>query len=189
MDEILARELKNPPIFAANGAATGVARDEDVDEYIEAGPFGGDFTDVSTFHKLRVPAGDVDSLGSDFPVGSNFHILNAPHPDAGFGVSASSPVVIVGIGGNLTGPESLTVGCVSAMKSRSAFAQVSDASRASLASDSSCFVSSSSALMAFISRRRASTSSAKGSLDGRSYASGDDVRPKMPEIRLELTGG
>jgi hypothetical protein len=184
MDEILPREVKKPPILVVNGVAIGVARVEDWESAL-----GAAFTVVSTFHKLRVPAGDVASLASYFIVGSIFHILNAPHPDAGFCVSASSPVVMVGIGGSRTGPESLADGCVSAMNSRNAFAQVSDASRASLASDSWCRVSSNSAFTAFISRRRSSISSTRGSLVGKSSDSGDEVRAKMLEMRLELTGG
>jgi hypothetical protein len=156
VDEMLVLEVKKPPIFVVNGAATGVTR-EDGDEDDE--PVGACFTVVSTFHILRVPTEDVVSLGSGFTAGSIFHILNAPQPDAGLVVSASSPVVMVGIGGSLTGPDSLADGCVSAMKSRNAFAQVSDASRASLASDSSCLVSSSSALIVCISRRSTSISS------------------------------
>jgi hypothetical protein len=161
--ETLALEVKKPPIFVVNGAANGVVR-EDGDEQDDPVPLEMGFTVVSSFHILREPTGGGASSG--WTAGSIFHILNAPHPDAGFLVSASSPVVMVGIGGSLTDSDWVMDDCVSAMKSRNAFAHVSDASRASLASDNSCLVSSNSALTAFISRRRASISSISGSLGG-----------------------
>jgi len=186
VEEKLALEVKNPPIFVVNGAAMGVVRLEDEDEETEPMLLlGAGFTVVSTFHILLLPAWGMASLALD----SIFHILNAPHPVAGFVVSASCPVVIVGIGGSLTDSDSVTDDCVSAMNSRSAFTHVSDASRASLASNNSCLVSSNSALTAFISRRRTSISSARGSLSGESNDSGDDARAKMLEKRFELTGG
>jgi hypothetical protein len=185
VEEKLALEVKKPPIFVVNGAGMGVVRLEDEDEGAEPMLLlGAGFTVVSTFHILLLPAWGVASLALD----SIFHILNAPHPVAGF-VSASCPVVMVGIGGSLTDSDSVTDDCVSAMNSRSAFTHVSDASRASLASNNSCLVSSNSALTAFISRRRASISSAGGSLGGRSNDSGDDARANMLEKRFELTGG
>jgi hypothetical protein len=184
VEEKLALEVKKPPIFVVNGAAIGVAPLELEDE-TEPVLLGTGFAVVSTLHILPLPAWDVVSLG----LGSIFHILNAPHPVAGFVVLASCPVVMVGIGGTLTDSDSATDDCVSAMKSRNAFTHISDASRASLASDNSCLVSSNSALTAFISRRSASISSARVSLGGRSDDSGEDARPKMLEKRFELTGG
>jgi hypothetical protein len=185
VEEKLALEVKKPPIFVVNGAAMGVVRLEDEDEAEPMLLLGAGFTVVSTFHILPLPAWGVASLALD----SIFHILNAPHPVAGFVVSTSCPVVMVGIGGSLTDSDSVTDGCVSAMNSRNAFTHVSDASRASLASNSSCLVSSNSTLTAFISRRRASISSVEGSLGGKSTDSGDDARANMLEKRFELTGG
>lgn len=186
IDEMLARELKKPPTFDVKGigADMGVGRVDEGDVSLEP-----DETAVSTFHILRVPTGAEDIVSSVLVAGSIFHILKAPHPLGAFFVSASSPVVMEGIGGSLTGPVSLAGALPSAMNSRNALAHVSDASRASLASESSCRVSSKSALIVFISRLNASNSSMRGSCDVRSSAWGGEPRPNMPENRLELTGG
>lgn len=189
VEEMLALEEKNPPIFVVTlkGVAIGVAWFEDGDEEVELIQLVAGLAVVSTFHSLRAPTGADASLESGFAAVSVFHILNAPHPVAGFVVSASCPVVMVGIGGSLTDSGSATDDWVSAMKSRSAFAHVSDASRASLTSDNSCFVSSNSALAACSSRRSVSISPTRGSLAGKSKDSGGDVRPKRPEKRFEPT--
>lgn len=186
--EMLPLEVKKPPIFVANGAAIGLVR-VDGDEESDPVPLEAGLAVVSALHILQVPTGAGPSLESRCIAGSVFHILNAPHPVEGFFVSASSPVVMVGIGGSFTDSDCVIDDCVSEMKSRKAFAHVSEASWASLASDNSCLVSSSSALTVFISRRRASNSSTRGSLGGVSNDSGGDVRPKIPEKRLELMGG
>ena len=75
------------------------------------------------------------------------------------------------------------------MKSRNALAHISDASLASLASESSCLVSSKSDLMAFISLLSASISSIRGSWDRTSTVWGGGAIPNIPEKRLELGGG
>lgn len=156
MEEMLALEPKKLPTLAAKGAAE-VIGDEDAD------PLGLPLAAVSICHSLRVPTeeGGADPLllPSAFTTGSIFHILNAPQPLADFLVSASSPVVIVGIGGSFTD-------FVSPIKSRRALAQASDASRDSFASRSSCLVSSNSDLIVFTSLRSASSSSTRESWGG-----------------------
>ena len=133
MDKTLARELKKSPIFNAKGAedvdAVGWWVDEG-DEVVAVA--GAAFAAVSRFHILRVPTRGTDVF-SGLTTGSIFHILN-PHPVLACLVSASASVVSVGIGGSLTASDSIADGFISPMNSRKALAQVSDASRASLAS-------------------------------------------------------
>lgn len=183
-DETLpALELKKPPTFVVKGAvAVGVTRLKDEAEVAASVLLGAAATDVSTFHSLR-----GGSLAAILTGGSIFHILNAPQPDTDFfsslGFAAGTCC------GNLVSSESLAAPFVCAMKSRNALAQVSEASRASLASESSCLVSSNSALAAFISCRSASISSTRESWGRKSCGFGGDACPKTPEKRLELTGG
>jgi len=188
VDVTLGRELKKIPTFDAKGA-------EDVDTvgwWIDGDEVvvlaGAAFAAASSFHNLRVSTGGTEVF-SGLTVGSIFHILN-PHPVLACLVSASASVVSVGIGGSLTASDSIADGFISPMNSRKALAQVSDASRASMASVSSFRVSSSSTLSDFISRRRASSSSTTGSRGARSRDCGGELlllNTENPRVLLPVS--
>jgi hypothetical protein len=137
------------------------------------------------------------------------HNLN-PHPPLAFARSdPTSPVVIVGGGGNFIGVAQSAATAptlLSAIKSRKALTHVSEASLASIASINSCFTVTSSALTDRSSWRNLSSSSestAATPADGFESETcrgsvavvvdislvGDDSCPNIPERRCELLGG
>ena len=156
--------------------------------------------------------GMLDINGDSTP-----HNLN-PHPPLGFARSdPSSPVVIVGGDGNFIGPDvnvdvdaspaATAPTLLSAINSRKALTQVSEASLASIASIKSCFTVASSSLTDCNSLRSISSSSeptvattANGFAWGtcgdsvavvmdRSPLVGGECCPNMPGKWRELFGG
>jgi len=135
--------------------------------------------------------GMLDINGESTP-----HNLN-PHPPLGFARSdPSSPVVIEGGGGNFTGPDdgppaTSAPTLLSAIKSRKALTQVSEASLASSASIKSCFAVASSSLTDCSSLRNVSSSSestvATAAIGFESGACGESVAVVMD--RSPLVGG
>lgn len=153
--------------------------------------------------------GMLDINGESTP-----HNLN-PHPPLGLARSdPSSPVVIVGGGGNFIGPDddvapppATAPTLLSAINSRKALTQVSEASLASIASIKSCFAVTSSSLTDCSSLRNISSSSkstvataANGFESGtcggsvavvadKSPLVGGNCCPNMPGKWRELFGG